>query len=317
MKKMLFVAGCLFLLSGALNPAIVDNPCDRRCLIELMDRYLKALCMHDPSIAPLAADVRFVENTEKTVIGRGLWQTASAVRKDFKIYAADPVAGQVGFIGVIKVKNKPAIYGIRLKLIDRKISEIDHLAVYKPVEPIDKNFIKPRAGLVQPLKPSERISREQMLKIANSYYEAIVNVDGDLAPFAPECQRRENGVITVNAPERTHEEYARDDFSAFRIMTCSAQISSGIWRSITDISHRRFIAADEEMGLVFAYSILEHNGKPKMMKIVGVPGVAEIQNKYGLFDTVAAHMFKIKNGKIYEVEAIGYREKHGAKNGWE
>jgi hypothetical protein len=100
-------------------------------------------------------------------------------------------------------------------------------------------------------------------------------------------------------------------------MTCSDQISSGIWSNITEINQKRLIAVDEEMGLVFAFSILAHNGKPKVMKIIGVPGVTERPNKYGPFDTVAAHIFKMKDGKIYEIEAIGNLGKHGVKNGWE
>jgi uncharacterized protein YwgA len=53
------------------------------------------------------------------------------------------------------------------------------------------------------------------------------------------------------------------------------------------------------------------------MKIAGVTGVTEWPNKYGPFDLVAAHVFKMRNGKIHEIEAIGYRGKHGLKNGWE
>lgn len=52
------------------------------------------------------------------------------------------------------------------------------------------------------------------------------------------------------------------------------------------------------------------------MKISGVPGITERPNNYGPFDTVAAHVFKLRNGKIYEIEAIGYMEKRGVKTGW-
>jgi hypothetical protein len=49
---------------------------------------------------------------------------------------------------------------------------------------------KVRPGLLQSLKPSERVPRDQMLRIANSYYDAIVQDNGNIAPFADECQRR-------------------------------------------------------------------------------------------------------------------------------
>ena len=53
------------------------------------------------------------------------------------------------------------------------------------------------------------------------------------------------------------------------------------------------------------------------MRITGVPGIKEMPNRYGAFDTVAAHMFKIKSGKIHEIEAIGYMDNYGVGNGWE
>ena len=86
---------------------------------------------------------------------------------------------------------------------------------------------------------------------------------------------------------------------------------------ITDINRRRFIAVDEKLGLVFAYSIFVHSGEPQIMKIIGVHGVTERANNYGPFDLPAAHIFKIRNGKVYEIEAMGYIAEHGIKNGWE
>ena len=53
------------------------------------------------------------------------------------------------------------------------------------------------------------------------------------------------------------------------------------------------------------------------MKIIGVPGVTERKNVWGPFDLPAAHIFKIRNGKICDIEAIGYMAKHGIRSGWE
>ena len=313
MKKSLAMIG-LFLSLGVFTCA---GKLDRPALIALMDRYLAALGKHDPSGVPLASDVKFVENTVATPIGKGLWETATGGPTEFKIYVADPVAGQIGFMGVIQENGKPTILGARLKIVDGKITEIDHLVIHPGGQPLNPNMSKVRPGLLQPLKPSERVPRDRMLEIANSYYEAIVQDNGKVAPFADECQRRENGGITANDQTQTPEEAKNDDFSTFRKMTCSEQLSTGVMSYISDINRRRFIAVDEEMGLVFAYSIFVHNGEPKVMKIKGVPGITERPNNWGPFDLPAAHIFKIRNGKIYEIEAIGYVAKHGIKNGWE
>ncbi len=316
MKRGLTVVGMLVAL-GAVAPASGGEAPDRRALVALMEQYLAALAGHDPSRVPLATDVKLVENTEPTPIGKGLWETATGGPTDFRIFAADPVAGQVGFMGVIEEKGRPTILGARLKVVEGKITEIDHLVIHAGKEPLSPQMAKPRPGLVEPLKPAERVPRDQMLKAANSYYDAIVQDDGKVAPFADECQRRENGGTSANDQEQSPEEAKKDDFSVFRKMKCGEQLSTGVMSYITDINRRRLVAVDEEMGLVFAYSIFVHDGEPKVMKIIGVPGITERPNTWGPFDLPAAHMFKIRNGKIYEIEAIGYMAKHGVENGWE
>ena len=316
MKKDLAII-VLIILLGTFTSVISGEKLDRPALVALMDQYLDALAKHDPSSVPLADDVKLVENTKVTPIGKGLWETATGGPTDFRIYVADPVAGQIGFLGVIQENNLPTILGARLKIVDGKITEIDHLVIDAVKHPLNPNMEKPRPGLIQPLNPSERVPRDQMLEIANSYYEAIVQDNGEIAPFADECQRRENGGTTANYKEETSEEVPDDDFLIFRKMKCSEQLSTGVMAYITNINRRRFIAVDEEMGLVFAYSMFVHTGGPKVMKITGVPGITEMKNNWGPFDLPAAHVFKIRNVMIYEIEAIGYVAEHGIKNGWE
>jgi uncharacterized protein YbcV (DUF1398 family) len=290
--------------------------CTRQCLVDMLDRYFAALVKHDPSAVPLAKDVKLVENTRRTPVGKGLWETATAVPGAFKIYAADPDKGEIGSIAVLEENKKPTIASVRLKVVNGKIQEIDHL-VARSENPLNPNMSKVRPGLLERLPKLQRVPRDQMQKIANSYYEAIVQDNGKVAPFADECERRENGGVSANYKSQTREEAKKDDFSVFRKMTCSDQLTTGVMSYITDINRRRVFAVDEEKGLVFAYSIFVHDGNPKVMKIVGVPGITERSNSYGPFDLPAAHIFKIRNGKIYEIEAIGYMDKHGIKNGWE
>jgi hypothetical protein len=293
--------------------------CTRKCLADIMDRYLAALAKNDPSGAPLADDVMLVENTQRTPIGEGLWKTATGGPTDFKIVVADVDRGEVAFMGVIDEDEKPTIAAIRLNVVDHKISKIDHLVIHNETgEPLNPNMSNVRPALLERQPKLERVPLEQMREIANSYYEAIVQDNGEVAPFADECQRRENGGISANDQTQTPEEAAADDFSTFRKMKCGEQLSTGVMSYITDITDRRVFAADEEKGLVFAFSIFRHNGEPKVMKIIGVPGVTERANEWGPFELPAAHIFKIRNGKIHEIEAIGYfSEGTGLTSGWE
>ena len=64
-----------------------------------MEQYLNALAKHDPTAVPIAEGVKFVENTEVTPIGKGLWETATGAPTQFRIIVPDTVAGQVAFHG--------------------------------------------------------------------------------------------------------------------------------------------------------------------------------------------------------------------------
>ncbi|MFH0758417.1 MAG: hypothetical protein V2B15_14110 [Bacteroidota bacterium] len=307
----------LFLTFGLTLFTGCEKKIDRQDLVVLMDQYLEALAKNDPSGLPLASDVKLVENTQVTPVGEGLWKTATAGPTDFRIYVADPVEGEVGFIGVLEEDHKPTILGARIKVVKGSITEIDHLVVHSGDRPLHPNMQKVRTGFLEPVKAEERVPREKMLEIANSYYEAIIQDNGVIAPFADDCQRRENGSITAYNIHQTPEEAAADDFSVFSRMKCGEQLSTGVMSYITDINQRRFIAVDEEMGLVFVFSIFRHDGEPKVMEIKGVPGITERANNWGPFDLPAAHIFKIENGQITNIEAIGYIAKHGTGNGWE
>ncbi|HTY02046.1 MAG TPA: hypothetical protein VMG09_18625 [Bacteroidota bacterium] len=284
-------------------------------LINLMEKYIAAVAKHDPSGLRFAKNVKLVENTKVLPIGKGLWETATGGFTNFKIFVADTVTGQVGVIGVIQVNHDSTIISARLKVVDGEITEIDHLVIPRYGGGLNPNMLRVRPGLITPIEPSERVSRNEMLRIANSYYEALVRGNGDLCPFADESQRRENGGVSAGAT--TPEEAYDDDFSVFRKMKCRDQLNTGVLANISDINRRRFVAVDETMGLVMAYSMFVHTGEPKIMKIKGVPGITERENKYGAFDLPAAHIFKIRNGKVYEIEALGYLAEHGITNGWE
>jgi hypothetical protein len=208
-----------------------EKKMDRQDLVVLMDQYLEALAKHDPSALSVASDVKLVENTKVIRIGEGLWETATGGPRDFRIYIADPAAGQVGFIGVIEEHNKPTILGARLKVVDGSITEIDHLVIHSGDRPLHLNMLKVRANLLEPVRDAERAPREEMLEIANLYYEAIVQDNGEIAPFADTCQRRENGGISANDQTQTPEEAAQDDFSVFRKMKCGEQLSTSVMES--------------------------------------------------------------------------------------
>jgi hypothetical protein len=98
---------------------------------------------------------------------------------------------------------------------------------------------------------------------------------------------------------------------------CEAQISTGAFTYITDIKNRRVLIADEKKGLVVGFSMFWHRSDVKTYKVKGVPGIDTAPSFQGTFNLPAMHIFKIKKGKIHEIEAIGFTMPYGSKSGWE
>ncbi len=173
-----------------------------------------------------------------------------------------------------------------------------------------------------------------MLDIGLSYYDALTGEDGTLAPFALECQRRENGGISVGGKKESPEskEPARDfappeagDPEMVKLSkalslvpnTCEGQITAGVWGYISEIRNRRLLVIDEQKGLAVGFSNFYHDSKLKTMKLKLDSGEISVPAWQGNFNMPAIHFFKIKKGKIYDIEATGLVLPYGTKTGWE
>jgi hypothetical protein len=104
-KTISAITGALLLASSAF--ALGDAPCDRACLLRTADAYLAALVAHDPSKAPMAANVKFTEQTKTMNAGdEGLWKSAISVSTTYRIPIADPVSQQIGVLVMLKADGK-------------------------------------------------------------------------------------------------------------------------------------------------------------------------------------------------------------------
>jgi hypothetical protein len=290
--------------------AAAPDPCNRACLKDLVNSYVAALVAHDPSKVPLAADVKFVENVTPMMPGEGLWKTASEAPTTFAIYVPDPVSEQVGFIGMMKADGKPIELALRLKVRHGQIVEAEHLVAASLRPNTLANLHTPRAGLLAVVPKDQRSSHAQLLKIGATYYEALVKGDGSLSPFADDCERHENGMITtgnamMGAPAGSPK------------LGCATQLNTKVMSYIKRIEPRRVWIADTETGLVFGLSQFRHPMKEDHVDIVGYPGVTRVPMKFKPFDLPAAHIFKISDGKIHEIEAMGFTAPYDSKTGWE
>jgi hypothetical protein len=98
-------------------------------------------------------------------------------------------------------------------------------------------------------------------------------------------------------------------------LDCTAQIDSQVLSFITRLWPRRLAVVDEQKGLVFAFPMFNHRGGVRTITIQGVPGVDTIPMGGGTSNLKAREIFKIRAGKIHEIEAMGTSLPYGTKSG--
>jgi hypothetical protein len=320
------------------SPASAQSAaCDRSCLLNIGDSYLAALVAHDPSKAPMAASAKFTEQTKVLKVGEeGLWKSAISTSTTFKIPVPDPVTGQIGLIVMMKASgaafpappargntsapdpNAPADIqlALRLKVVDRKITEAEHV-IARIAAPSQLAALKtPRAAFFQTVPKAQRDPRNILLLIGNSYYDALTQNNGELAPFADDCGRRENGMHTAGVGRPADAPPPPAGFGGTPT-DCAGQLTSRAMSYINSIDLRRISIADEEHGLVFGLTMFRHPMTEKTITILNKDGsTSERPMNFNPFDLEAAHIFKIYGGKIHEIEAMGFTLLLYSKNGW-
>jgi hypothetical protein len=315
---------------GTMDSAMAAPKCDRQCLVDLMHKYIAALANHDPKDLPFAEKVKFTENTEKTVellaVGKGLWENATGGPTDFQIYAADPEAQAAACLVVMKEKDKDILLGARIKLENGKITEAEHLVVRgggmsKMPYSSMPSLQKARPGFSEDVPKAEQMKRKDLTRIGLSYYDALTSEDGTRAPFAPQCERHENGMTTAGgappAPKgKTAPAGGAMPTGGFGGVPrdCEGQLSAGVFSYITEIKPR-MVVADVQKGLAVGFSMFRHDGT-KRLPPDAAPGT-DNKTRYGQFNLAAMHIFKIRNGKLYEIEAPGAVLPYDTKSGWE
>jgi len=292
-------------------------------MTRIVDRYLAALVRHDPAGLPLNRDVKFTENTARLKVGaEGLWVGASELPTGPRIYAIDVGAGQAGFYGVMKEHDRPLIIALRLKVVNGQITEIEHVLARGIRERAVKSLAVARPEFVTVVPPADRLPRQQMVNIADSYFEAIEHANGKLAPFADDCVRRENGIQTTHNPKPVPwpvplgSEQADKAMAYIGTLSCSDQLDTHVMDFITRLWPRRHEIVDEELGLVFSFPMFNHRGGSGTIRIYHVPGAESLPLGGSTSNLQAGEIFKIVQGRIIGIEAMGASLPYGTKSGW-
>ncbi|MGV3592437.1 MAG: hypothetical protein ACO1PZ_12165 [Gammaproteobacteria bacterium] len=309
---------------GSTATATPVVACDRACLEGFVECYFDALIDNDPSKVPLAEDVIFTEDGQRLLIGDGLWNTMKS-KGPYRLFTTDVPAGQVAVLATINEDHRdpaletPALIAVRLKVENQTITQIEQLVVRSESAANNVNNIgTPHEIYLTEVPPENRMSRAAMIETANKYFTGMQQNDGKGDyPFAEDCHRIENGMAATNNP--TPEGETRPDpktaLGYSGQWTCLEQFESGLIHFVHRIRDRRFVAVDEERGIVFSFVFFDHPGGDT--RTFQVPdGRTVTAGPVQPWTWQIAELFKVENNQIRRIEAIIARSPYGMNSGW-
>ncbi len=268
------VAGC-----AAVLPSFAAT-CDRACLTSSLDQYLQAILKHDPQAAPLFLGYRHTENALLVKLGEGAWKSITAIGKVDRRYY-DPVSGQAAFFGVLYEGAEPTVTTVRIRVENRKITEAEWMIARRVAAGINGFDAqgKPQAYAFSPdnlalhppeqraVPPAQRLSREELIAITNSYFDGITAHDGSMIMAHPGCSRLENGQTVSGDPDaRAGSPPPPPPAPESRLagQRPGGSCASGLQNfNLANVAARRFPVVDTEAQTVLAYAVfIRRPGSP-------------------------------------------------------
>lgn len=294
LQRITAALGCAVLAAFMTSSAAAQGACDRQCLTDIMTRYLNAMVAHDPSSVPVAPNVKFTEDTKVMKLGEGAWKSVTKLRP-YRVDFIDVRDGVAAVHAVAEENGTPVLFAARLKVVDRKITEIETMVVRNREEGVlfaPDNLKEPTATMRYMPQPSERTPRQQMIDIATRYPEGlrIGSFEKSDVPFASNAYRFENG-MRMAGPGCTFQPPACEKMRSQRIPTLAGM-------------QRRLVAVDEEMGVVLFYLQFGKGSLPGPNDAKGL-GIATFE------------AFKVYGGMVHAAEAILEAAPYSASSGWD
>jgi hypothetical protein len=323
MRSGLVAVAVVVAFAFAATTVTAQGRCDRACLIGISDTYIDALVAHDPAKAPLAGSVKYTENGQRLRPGDGFWNSVAG-KGTYKVHIADPTAGQIVTSITMREAAVPqpqgVVLAVRLKVVNSRITEVEHLIAHS--DAAAKNFEargQPREAFTRLTPPAQRKSRAELVRVANMYFSGMQLNDGKGSyPFADDCHRIENGNDSTNA-KTSRDGGPRPDpktatgYSA--MWTCREQFESGMLHFVMRIRDRRYVAVDEERGVVAAFAFFDHDAG-KSRTFTTPAGRTMTAGPMQPWTWEIMEFFKVEGGLLHEIEAVLERAPYGMTSGW-
>jgi hypothetical protein len=230
--------------------------CDRACLKTMLDQYLQAVIKHNPAAVPLSLGFRQTDNGVVVRAGTGTWQSITALGTVQRSYF-DPVSGQAAYLGLIQEGSATDVATLRLAVANRKITEAEWIIAREgaigPSGMPGGNLYNLAAFLAEPPLPSrtvpanQRASREELIAIANSYFDGLTTHDGSIIIAHPGCTRNENGTHTAGPNPNPNAAKGKGPGG-----DCTSNLTNF---SVSLIAARRYPVVDVEQQVVLGIAI--------------------------------------------------------------
>ncbi|HEY7191676.1 MAG TPA: hypothetical protein VH436_34235 [Vicinamibacterales bacterium] len=205
-RYLLGIAVALVMIVAGARPVSAQSTCDRRCLRTMLDQYLNAVIKHDPSAAPIVVGFRQTENAINVRPGNGVWKTVTALGKVQRRYL-DATSGQAAYYGTVEEGSATAIVTVRVRVENRQLTEAEWFLARENDPGLNgpRQSGRPPANLHNPdylaknpppdrvVPRDKRSDRATLVRIVESYFDAITSHDGSVALTHQGCGRVENG----------------------------------------------------------------------------------------------------------------------------
>jgi hypothetical protein len=314
-----------------------QDTCDRACLENFADQYMDALIAHNPKKLPMASRVKNTEDGVRLEPGDGFWRSANG-KGTYRLFVTDPETGQVAFMGTMREDpDNPVIVGIRLKIENRQVTEIENIVVRDAHAASNlEKWGKPNSVFLETIPASQRVSRAELVRTGNIYLSALEKNNGKIdVPVASGCERIQNGVQTTNNPDAVAQATpppapgrggpgkqpppAPPKPQGLQIniaaLGCAEQFKLGYFNFVRRVRDRRFVAVDRERGLAVVIAELDQPaGKYATFMLADGREITAGPNRPTTLE--AFEVYKIEGGKIRRVEEIQIPVPYGMISGW-
>lgn len=164
--------------------------------------------------------------------------------------------------------------------------------------------------MAQLIPDAKRLNRADLVRISDTYFTGLdTDESGKNVPFAPECQRRENGNVLASNPDAAK--------GSMQWLDCKSQFDTGFSVIVTDIRERRFEVVDRTKNLAFGWGYFDHNGTHKTFSRTLDHQVADVPQTFQQPSSFyIAEVFKVVDGKIRQIEAVLTQVPYQMESGW-